>query len=55
MKAKNAFYGSYFAKGEGEEPHIRRVCPDLNQHFSAFSEVSHALFDPLFDALGEAS
>ena len=55
VKAQNAFYGSYFAKGEGDEPHIRRVCPDLQQHLSAFSEVSNALFGPLLDRLGEAS
>lgn len=55
LKAQQAFYGSHFAKGEGEEPHIRRVCPDLTQHFDAFSDVSHALLGPLFDELGSQS
>ncbi|WP_339767319.1 exodeoxyribonuclease V subunit gamma [uncultured Paraglaciecola sp.] len=51
LKAQNMFYGSYFAKGEGDEPHIRRVCPDLAEHFDAFGHVSHALLGPLFDSI----
>ncbi|WP_166423684.1 exodeoxyribonuclease V subunit gamma [Paraglaciecola sp. 20A4] len=55
LKAQNAFYGSFFAKGEGDEPHIRRVCPDLTEHFDAFGEVSHALLGPLFESVGGKS
>jgi len=46
------FEGNSFVGGEGQEPHIQRLCPDLSQHFAAFTEVSEELMSPLFELGG---
>ena len=52
-KTLSTFKGNDFAKGEGTEAHIQRVCPDLTVCFEAFSQSAEALLLPLFE-LGEA-
>jgi exodeoxyribonuclease V gamma subunit len=47
-----SFIGNNFSKGEGTEPHIQRVCPDLLDHFETFTELADLLLQPLL-ALGE--
>jgi exodeoxyribonuclease V gamma subunit len=49
----NKFIGSEYSSGEGSEPHIQRVCPDLAEHFENFSELADRLLLPLV-ALGAA-
>jgi exodeoxyribonuclease V gamma subunit len=52
-KTLNTFNGNDFAKGEGTEAHIQRVCPDLSEHFKPFSQIAETLLLPLV-ALGES-
>jgi exodeoxyribonuclease V gamma subunit len=51
-KTLQTFTGNDFAKGEGQEPHIQRVCSDLNVHFDEFTRVSEHLMSTLFVAGG---
>lgn len=46
------FVGNNFANGEGQEPHIQRLCPDLSLHFESFCEVSEELMSALFELGG---
>jgi exodeoxyribonuclease V gamma subunit len=43
----NEFIGNDFKRGEGQEPHIHRVCPDLIEHFVEFSTLAERLLMPL--------
>ncbi|MBL4631145.1 MAG: exodeoxyribonuclease V subunit gamma, partial [Paraglaciecola sp.] len=52
-KTINTFKGNDFAKGEGSEAHIQRVCPDLMTHFEQFSQVADELLLPIVE-LGES-
>ncbi|WP_299074594.1 exodeoxyribonuclease V subunit gamma [uncultured Paraglaciecola sp.] len=52
-KTLNSFVGNDFALGEGSEAHIQRVCPDLSEHFTEFSQLAELLLLPLVE-LGEA-
>lgn len=55
VKTLAQFNGNAFASGEGLEPHIARVCPDLARHFAEFSQQSEALYSTLYHhAEGEA-
>lgn len=47
-RALQTFNGNLFAAGEGQEPHIHRMCPDLSDHFDAFTEVTDQLLAPLY-------
>lgn len=49
VKTLNQFNGSEFMKGEGQEPHIARVCPDLSAQFAEFVSQTETLYRPLFD------
>ena len=46
------FNGNDFSQGEGQEPHIQRVCSDLSVHFAEFTRVSEQLMTALFVAGG---
>jgi len=46
-KTLNTFKGNDFAKGEGTEAHIQRVCPDLVECFEPFSQLAETLLLPL--------
>jgi exodeoxyribonuclease V gamma subunit len=48
-KAVVKFEGNHFAQGEGTDPHVTRVCPDLDEQFNTFKQVSDALIRPLYD------
>lgn len=52
-KLIQVFVGNDFSAGEGNEPHIQRVCPDLSAHMAPFTELSETLFMPLL-LLGES-
>lgn len=52
-KTLSTFIGNDFAVGEGSEAHIQRVCPDLSEYFTPFSDIADLLLAPLV-ALGEA-
>lgn len=52
-KTLNTFMGNNFAKGEGTEAHIQRVCPDLSEHFEVFTQIADSLLLPLVE-LGES-
>ncbi|MEO9943649.1 exodeoxyribonuclease V subunit gamma [Paraglaciecola sp.] len=52
-KSLNTFMGNDFAKGEGTEAHIQRVCPDLSENIEVFTQVSDRLLMPLVE-LGES-
>lgn len=43
----NKFMGNNYSLGEGSEPHIQRVCPDLAVHFEYFSQLADELLMPL--------
>ncbi len=43
------FEGNAFVNGEGQEPHIARVCPDLSVHFEKFVLQSEELYSNLFN------
>lgn len=51
-KTENAFLGSAFAEGEGQEQHVARFCPDLMANMNAFTDVSELLLTTLFE-IGE--
>ncbi len=42
-KTQDKFVGNDFSRGEGSEPNIARLCPDLNRVFEQFDEVSHSI------------
>lgn len=48
-KAQLKFDGSYFVEGEGSEPHVKRVCPNLKAQFTMFEQVADALIKPLYE------
>ena len=48
-KTLSAFMGSDYVKGEGQDSHIQRVCPNLASHFDAFSQIAEQLLRPLFE------
>jgi exodeoxyribonuclease V gamma subunit len=48
-KALNKFEGNSFAEGEGKEPHIQRVCPDLLDQFGLFEQTTDSLIRPLYE------
>ncbi|MEP1871104.1 MAG: hypothetical protein ABJJ44_16360, partial [Paraglaciecola sp.] len=48
-KSLNTFMGNDFAKGEGTEAHIQRVCPDLSENIEVFTQVSDRLLMPLVE------
>jgi exodeoxyribonuclease V gamma subunit len=53
-KALAKFDGNNFAEGEGREPHVNRVCPDLTTQFALFEQTTDALIKPLYE-FAEAS
>ncbi|MFT4940838.1 MAG: exodeoxyribonuclease V gamma subunit [Paraglaciecola sp.] len=48
-KTLQTFIGNAFVDGEGNEPHIQRLCPDLSVHFEEFCQLSEQLMAPLFN------
>lgn len=48
-KAVGEFEGSSFKSGEATEPHVARLCPDLNACFEDFSDCTQKLLFRLFD------
>ncbi|WP_133471799.1 exodeoxyribonuclease V subunit gamma [Paraglaciecola marina] len=52
-KTIKAFEGDNFSKGDADDAHIQRVCPDLNIHFDAFTELSEELLMPLLEQGGD--
>jgi len=52
-KTLSIFKGNDFAAGEGTEPHIQRVCPDLAERFEIFSQIAEVLLAPMVE-LGDS-
>jgi exodeoxyribonuclease V gamma subunit len=52
-KTLAAFTGNDFSKGDIDEPHIRRVCPDLAEQFEVFSHISDILLCPMLEREGK--
>ncbi|MCC2615864.1 exodeoxyribonuclease V subunit gamma [Aestuariibacter halophilus] len=43
----NSFAGSAFARGEGQDVHVARVCPSLDEQWVSFTRLAEQIMGPL--------
>ena len=48
LKTLQVFNGNNFVAGEGQEAHIKRICPDLSQEWEEFDRQVQGILGPLY-------
>ncbi|GAA0857251.1 exodeoxyribonuclease V subunit gamma [Aliiglaciecola litoralis] len=49
VKTLRIFYGDNFAKGEGQDENIQRVCAQLERHFDGFLKATELIVAPMLN------